>query len=177
MIEKQVFKLPVPINDSDHMRGPADAPITVVKYGDFECMVCAGAYRALKKMTPKLERKVRLVFRHFPLLRVHPRALRAAEAAEAAAAQGRFWEMYDQLFQNADKLEDKHLRKYARKIGLELDRFDQELADNTYADRIQRDVQQNVISGITGTPTFYINDVRYDNSSDTVQLLKYLETL
>ena len=172
------IKLPVPISDSDHSRGPADAPVTVVKYGDFECPHCAIAHKAFRRLVKPIEDSVRFVFRHFPLTRVHPRALRAAEASEAAGAQGKFWPMYDELFfGGADKLDDHQLRRYANKIGLDVDRFDLELNSDLYAPVIEKEYRQNIIWGITGTPTFYINGLRFDQSSDPEVLAEYIRSL
>lgn len=161
MGEEKIVKLPVPVSDADHARGPAGAPVTVVKYGDYECPDCHKAHQAVLRMARQLENRVRFVYRHFPLVGVHPRALRAAEAAEAAAAQERFWEMHEMLYTNPNRLGDDDLRKYAHRIGLDMTRFDRELAEGDYAERILRDREHSIIEGISGTPTFYINDVRY----------------
>jgi len=112
-------------------------------------------------MFDKLVNTVRFVYRHFPLTNVHPRALRAAEAAEAAAAQGRFWEMHRHLYTQPDKLEDRHLHRYAREIGLDLERFDGEMMAGAYSDQILRDYHNSVIYGITGAPTTFINGELY----------------
>jgi formate-nitrite transporter family protein len=158
MSNTENFRLPVPVNERDHVIGRADAPVTVVKYGDYESAGEAKLNRAIEKMTRQLLDRVRLVYRHFPLIYVHPRALRAAEAAEAAAAQGKFWEMNSLLYLNPGKLEDKELRKYAGQVGLDLDRFDHEMSINLYAEEILRDLEFSINHGITGTPTFFVND-------------------
>src|SRR5499433_2719799 len=126
------MKLAVPIDDRDHAIGPADALVTVVNYGDYECPDCHRRHRDVEKMFDQLVNSVRFVYRHFPLVNVHPHALRAAEAAEAAAAQGKFWEMHRHLYTQRDKLEDRHLRHYAKEVGLDLDRFDRDMNDGTY---------------------------------------------
>lgn len=161
MSEANTIRLAVPVNERDHVRGPAHAPVTVVNYSDYECPGCQKRHRAIEKMADQLLGTVRLVIRHFPLVKVHPHALRAAETAEAAAAQGKFWEMNRLLFLHPDKLEDKDLRKYAREIGLDLERFDREMADGIYAGQIMKDSYSSLIHGITGTPTTFVNDVRY----------------
>jgi protein-disulfide isomerase len=161
MSEEETIRLAVPVNERDHVRGPANAPVTVVNYGDYECPGCQKRHRSIEKMARDLLDKVRLVIRHFPLVNVHPHALRAAEASEAAAAQGKFWEMDRFLYLHPDKLEDRDLRKYAREIGLDLERFDREMADDIYAEQIMKDSYSSLIHGITGTPTTFINDVRY----------------
>ena len=161
MSEEETIRLAVPVNERDHVRGPANAPVTVVNYGDYECPGCQKRHQSTEKMARDLMDKFRLVVRHFPLVNVHPHALRAAEAAEAAAAQGKFWEMDRLLYLHPDKLEDRDLRKYAREIGLNLERFDREMADGIYAEQIVKDSYSSLIQGITGTPTTFINDVRY----------------
>ena len=161
MSEIETIRLAVPVNERDHVRGPTNAPVTVVNYGDYECPGCQKRHRSFEKMARDLLDRVRLVHRHFPLVNVHPHALRAAEAAEAAAAQTKFWEMDRLLYLHPDKLEDRDLRKYAREIGLDLERFDREMADGIYAEQIVKDSYSSLIHGITGTPTTFINDVRY----------------
>ena len=176
MSDAKEQKLPIPISENDHIRGPADARITVVKYGDFECPDCHRAHKAIRSIIRPIENKIRFVYRHFPLINIHPRALRAAETAEAAAAQGKFWEMYELLFLNPNKLDDKHLRGYAKDIRLDLGQFDRELNEGAYTEKIRRQYQQNLIYGITGTPTFYINDVRY-NDSDVERMVNYIKSI
>ena len=112
-------------------------------------------------MFDQLVNSVRFVYRHFPLVNVHPRAQRAAEAAEAAAAQGRFWEMHRHLYSHSDKLEERHLRRYAKEIGLDLEQFDREMSSSTYADQIMKDYYNSLVHGITGTPTTFINGELY----------------
>jgi protein-disulfide isomerase len=158
MIDTVNFRLPVPVNERDHVIGRADASVTVVKYGDYECAGEARMHRAIEKMARQLLDRVRLVYRHFPLIYIHRRALRAAEAAEAAAAQGKFWEMNSLLYLNPDKLEDNQLRKYASQVGLDLCRFDHEMSINLYAEEILRNLEFSINHGITGTPTFFVND-------------------
>jgi len=166
MSEIETIRLSVPVNERDHVRGPTDAPVTVVNYADYECPNCQKRHRSIEKMIRELLHSVRLVHRHFPLVNVHPHALRAAEAAEAAAAQGKFWEMDRFLYLHPDKLEDRDLRKYAREIGVDLERFDREMADSIYAEQIMKDSYSSLIHGITGTPTTFINDVRYAMSEE-----------
>lgn len=151
------FRLPVPVNERDHVIGPADAPVTVVKYGDYESAGEARTHRAIEKMARQMMDRVRLVYRHFPLIYVHPHALRAAEAAEAAAAQGKFWEMNSLLYLNPGKLEDNELCKYAKKVGLDLVRFDHEMSINLYVEEILKNLEFSINHGITGTPTFFVN--------------------
>ena len=156
--------LAIPVNDRDHVLGPADASVTVVNYGDYQCPNCHQRHRQTQKLIDELQATVRFVYRHFPLVNIHPRALRAAEAAEAASAQGKFWEMHRSLYLSSDKLEDRDLRHYARSIGLDLKRFDHEMADNTYADQILKDYYNSINNGVAGTPTTFINGVLYAKS-------------
>ncbi len=119
MSEGETIRLAVPVNERDHVMGPTNAPVTVVNYGDYECAGCQKRHRSIEKMARELLDRVRQVHRHFPLVDAHPHALRAAEAAEAAAARGKFWEMNRLLYLHPDKLEDRELRKYAKEIGLD----------------------------------------------------------
>lgn len=175
MTEAKTIQLAVPVNERDHVLGPANAAITVVNYGDYECPDCHKRHRAVEKALDELRDTVRFVYRHFPLVNVHPRALRAAEAAEAAAAQGKFWEMHRRLYLRPDKLEERDLRRHAQEIRLDLDRFDSELAGGTYANQIRKDLYNSVIYGITGAPTTFINGVHYPMSS--VELIAAVKAL
>src|SRR5215475_14813530 len=131
IIELAQLSLESPVTERDHVIGPSDARVTVVTYGDYECPACQSRHRATEKMFDRLRGRVRFVYRHFPLLKVHPRALRAAEAAEAAAAQGKFWEMHRLLYSHSRRLSDPELRRHARTIGLDLVRFDRDMANGT----------------------------------------------
>jgi formate-nitrite transporter family protein len=150
-----------PVTERDHVRGANDAKVTVVTYGDYESPDCKHVHQTVIKMAHQLFGTIRLVYRHFPLVNVHPRALPAAEAAEAAAAQGKFWEMHEVLFLHPDKLGDRALQRHAREVGLDLERFDREMASNTYRDQILKEYHQSIIYGITGAPTTFINGVLY----------------
>src|SRR3989442_982009 len=132
--------LTMPVTEvRDHVQGPADAAVTLVQYGDYECPYCGAAYPIIKEVQDRMGEKLRFVFRNFPITTSHPHAQRAAEAAEAAAAQGHFWEMHDQLFEHQRELRLEHLRAYARVLGLDLKRFDYDLADNLYAKKVRAD--------------------------------------
>lgn len=165
MNQTDSIMLAVPVNESDHVMGPTSAPITVVNYGDYQCPGCQKTHRSTEKMARELLDKVRLVHRHFPLVKSHPRALRAAEAAEAAAAQGKFWEMHRLLYLHPEKLGDRDLRRYGNEVGLDLARFDREMASSIYADRVLKEFHFSLNHGITGTPTTFINGVRYAMSA------------
>src|SRR5262245_3532282 len=175
MIEPKTLMLPVPVNERDHVIGPAETPVTVVTYGDYGSSGCHRRHRATEKMFGELLGSVRFIYRHFPLISVHPRALRAAEAAEAAGAQSKFWEMHRRLYTQPDKLEDRHLRHYAKQIELDLNRFDREMASGAYRAQILGDYHNSLINGITGAPTTFINGELYAMSD--VELLTVVKTL
>ena len=153
----QRFDLRVAVNASDHNLGPTHAPVTVVEYGDFECPNCKQAAPALKLLLHRFAGHVRLVWRHFPLEEVHPHALHAALAAEAAAGQDKFWPMHDLLLENQAHLQPKHLRDYAQRIELELARYDADMADTVYLQRVRDDIESGTRSGVRATPTFFVN--------------------
>ena len=157
IIESAQQRLESPVTESDHVIGPPDARVTVVTYGDYECPSCQSRHRAAEKMFDKLRGQVRFVYRHLPLLKVHPRALRAAEAAEAAAVQGKFWEMHRLLYSHPNRLSDRQLRGYARTIGLDLVRFDREMTSGVYTDQIKKNYYDSIINGISGAPTTFVN--------------------
>jgi protein-disulfide isomerase len=169
-----VLTMPVS-EDRDHIQGPAGAAVTLVQYGDYECPYCGAAYPIIKEVQARMGDRLRFVFRNFPITTSHPHAEQAAEAAEAAAAQGRFWEMHDHLYENQQHLRTDDLRSYAEAIGLDVDMFDKELAEHVHADRIHEDFMSGVRSGVNGTPTFYINGARHDDSYDTETMLAAVE--
>jgi protein-disulfide isomerase len=168
--------LTMPVSDDrDHIQGPADAPVTLVEYGDYECPYCGAAYPIIKEVQARMGERLRFVFRNFPITTSHPHAEQAAEAAEAAAAQERFWEMHDMLYENQRHLEDENLRAYAEQLGLDVERFGNELAEHVYAPRVREDFMSGVRSGVNGTPTFFINGARHDDSYELETLLAALE--
>jgi protein-disulfide isomerase len=169
-----VLTMPV-AEDRDHIQGPADAPVTLVQYGDYQCPYCGAAYPIIKEVQARMGDRLRFVFRNFPITTAHPQAERAAEAAEAAATQGKFWPMHDLLYENQRDLRDQALRVYAGQLGLDVDLFDKELAEHVHADRVHEDFMSGVRSGVNGTPTFYINGLRHDDSYETEVLLDALE--
>ena len=164
-----------PVSAADHRSGPDDAPVTLVEYGDFECPACGAAYPNVEDVRRKLGARLGFVFRHFPLTQMHPHAMHAAEAAEAASAQGKFWQMYGMLFEHQDALEDADLVRYAEALHLDGKRFASELASEAHAERIREDIRSGIRSGVNGTPTFFINGVRYDGSWEASDLLAALE--
>jgi protein-disulfide isomerase len=161
-----VALLTPPVGARDHALGTADAPVTLVEYGDFECPFCGAAYPELKRVLQKLGPKVRFVFRHFPLGEQHPHAQHAAEIAEVAAAQGKFWEMHDLLYQRQAALADGDLVAYARELGLDADRAQRELAAHLHAARVRDDFSSGVRSGVSGTPRFFINGRPHEEPGD-----------
>jgi Na+/H+ antiporter NhaA len=153
--------------ERDHIRGRLDAPVTLLEYGDFECPYCGDAAPVIARLLDKLGDEVRYVFRHLPLADVHPNAQVAAEAAEAAAAQGRFWEMHDRLLSHQQALAPADLFRYAADIGLDLDRFAQDLRRRRHAPHVAEDVRSADASGVSGTPTFFVNGRRHQGVYDT----------
>ncbi len=149
---------------TDHVRGPAFAPVTLIEYGDFECPSCLQAHGALTILLAHFGPQLRFVFRHFPLREVHPHAELAAEAAEAAGAQGKFWPMYELLFANSPHLKAKHLLDYARQLELDLPRYQNEMNDHVYLQRVQEHMQGARHLGVRSTPAFYVNGVFTDVS-------------
>ena len=168
-------RLATPVSDSDHRAGPDDARVTLVEYGDYECPHCGRAYPIVGEVQRRMSRRLLFVFRNFPLSEMHTHAEHAAEAAEAAADQGKFWEMHDWLYEHQATLEDSDLFRSATKLGLDADRVEQELAAGTHASRVRRDFRSGLKSGVNGTPTFFINGVRYDGPWDRDTLHRALE--
>jgi protein-disulfide isomerase len=167
--------LQVPVNTKDHAQGSDTAPVTLVEYADYECPYSRLAYHVVKGLQRELGDQLRFVYRNFPLREIHPHAQHAAEAAEAAAQQGWFWEMHDYLFEHQYALDDEHLRQYATSLGLDALRFDQDMAQHRYAGRIEGDLLGGVQSGVRGTPTFFINEVRFEGSPDRESLLSTIQ--
>ncbi len=149
-----------PVHDWDHIRGPADAPYTLVEYGDYECPACGRLFAILQRLQEELSTRLRLVYRHYPLSGIHKHAEMAAEAAEAAGAQGKFWEMHDLLFQNQQALDQKDLLRYAGQLHLDLDSFGRDVKQKAYAERISQDFIAGVQNGVNGTPGLFLNGVR-----------------
>lgn len=160
--------------DRDHIRGPVDAPLTLVEYSDFECPFCGRATGVVEELHERLGDRFRYVFRHVPLVDVHPHAELAAEAAEAAGAQGRFWEMHDRLFAHRDRLQAVDLLDHAAAVGLDLPRFTRDLGTGRYADRVRDDAASAEASGVTGTPTFFVGGQRHTGPYDADTLVTRL---
>jgi protein-disulfide isomerase len=164
---KEIKKLTVPVNlGSDHIQGSVNAPLNIVEYGDYECPYTGMAYPVVRQIVRQFGDKLYFVFRNFPLNEIHPHAQNAAEAAEAAAAQGKFWEMHDYLFEHQKALDNNHLLGYAQKVGLDIERFKNETSRHVYASSINESLKTGINSGVEGTPTFFVNGVRYEESWD-----------
>jgi protein-disulfide isomerase len=156
-------KLTRPVDPArDHIQGPENAAVTLVEYGDFQCPHCGRAYPIVKAVQKTMGKNIRFVYRHFPISEDHEYAIPAAEASEAAAVQGKFWEMHDLLFEHQDALDEDSLAGYARQLGLDVDRFTQAMRAHEYGERVKEDFSSGLRSGANGTPTFFINGERYD---------------
>jgi protein-disulfide isomerase len=173
--ESGTASLTLLVGKRDHQRGPETALVTLVEYGDYECPSCGQTYPIIKEIQRRLGDRLRFVFRNFPLSQSHPHAQHAAEAAEAAAGQGKFWEMHDTLFEQQQALDDAHLVHYAVALHLDQETFVREMTEHAHTNRVREDFLSGVRSGVNGTPTFYINGVRHDASYELETLLAAIE--
>jgi len=164
MNQHHKFELAVPVTMVDHVLGSLHAPLTLVEYGDFECPNCKQAAPAVKSLLERSSGRVRLVYRHFPLEEVHPHALGAAQAAEAAGGQGKFWPMHDLLFDNQQHLKPHQLQEYAERLELDMERYTFEIDDDVYLQRVREHIESGTQSGVRSTPAFFINGVLHDVS-------------
>lgn len=167
--------LHAPVSPHDHMQGSASASVTLVEYGDYECPSCGEAYPIVKQLQERMGDRLRFVFRNFPLAQMHPHAEHAAEAAEAAAEENRFWEIHDTLYEHQHALSDADLTGYMRAHGLDAARFATDLREHRYAARVREDFASGVRSGVNGTPTFFINGARHDGAYNFDELLAAVE--
>ena len=168
-------QLAPPVGPRDHAIGPADAPLTLVEFGDFECPHCARAHPIITAVRERMGNDLRFVFRHFPLTRAHPHAEHAAEIAEAAGQRGRFWPMHDLLFEFQHALNDEALVRYADALGIDSRWAASVLIEGVFQERVREDFMSGVRSGVNGTPTFFINGARYDGSWELAPLLDALD--
>jgi protein-disulfide isomerase len=168
-------RLRAPVSASDHAEGPADAPVTLVEYGDYECPHCGRAYPIVKRLQRAMGKRLRFVFRNFPLSDLHPHAAAAAAAAEAAAQQDQFWPMHDWIFEHQSHLDDASLVRAAEGLGLDIERFIADADSGAVAARIDADVASGARSGVNGTPTFFVNGLRVDAGYDYDSLLSVLQ--
>ena len=164
------------INGQDHRQGAAQARLTLVEYGDYQCSYCGQAYPLVKAAQQALGADLQFVFRNFPLTDVHPNAQAAALAAEAAALQNRFWQMHDALFEHQGQLDAQHLAGYATKLGLNAQQFDRDRQQAAPAAKIEADFESGVRSGVNGTPSFFVNGRRYDGDWQGPALTRYLQS-
>jgi protein-disulfide isomerase len=171
MSEDRTTRLALAVGDRDHIQGPPTAPVTLVEYGEYECPYCRAAVPIVQKLQQLLGDQLRFVFRHFPLTGSHPHAQQAAEVAQAAAVQGQFFEMHAALFENQEALETDDVVKYAEELGLDSARIRRELGAHAYAGRVREDFDSGLASGVRGTPTFYLDDIRYDGLVGVRQFL------
>ena len=155
-------KLKIPVSKEDHSQGPEKAPLVLVKYGDYQCPYCGQAYPIVKRLQKALGENLKFVFRNFPLSEMHPDALNAARVAEATAMQGKFWEMHDLLYENQDQLDVESLDRYAESLELDVRELNKAAGGASVEQRIEADFEGGVHSGVNGTPTFFVNGVRYD---------------
>ena len=164
------MSLAIPVSSSDHAQGPADAPVTLVEYGDYQCPYCGEAYPVIKAVQRTFGDGLRFVFRNFPLSQAHPYAELAAEVAEAAGAQRKFWEMHDALYENQDQLGPALFEVLVERLRLDAGRFEADLQTRQYQARVKHDFMGGVRSGVSGTPGFFINGRIYDQSWDEESL-------
>jgi protein-disulfide isomerase len=168
-------RLALPISERDHMLGDPDARVSLLEYGDYECQFCGRAYPIIKEVLRRAGSAVSFVFRNFPLSEAHPHAAIAAQAAEAAAAQGMFWPMHDALYENQNALELDDIIDYAKMLSLDVDRLRSEVENGAYTDKVRADFRSGVRSGVNGTPAFYIDGYRFDGAWDVETLTAALE--
>jgi protein-disulfide isomerase len=164
-------KLNTPVGPRDHIIGKTSAPITLVEYGDYQCSHCGHAYPLIKKLLKQYNNELVFVFRNFPLQESHPDAMAAAEAAEAAALQNKFWEMHDLLYEHQDELDENNLMYFAETLNLNIDKFENDCNSSGVTSKIESDFESGIRSGVNGTPTFFINDKRLDSYDATYESL------
>lgn len=164
-----------PLEEIDHVRGDAGAPLELVMFGDFQCPFCLGAQRSLRRVRERLGERLLFGFRHLPIPERHPLAPLAAEASEAAAAQGRFWDYHDALYANQPKLSRETVLRVGGELGLDAERLEAEIASGAHRDRVARDLASAAASGATGTPTFFVNGKRFFGAYDASSLVEALE--
>jgi len=173
---EEVHELRVPVSEQDWTWGPADAPVTIVEYGDYECPACQYTHGEVQKFLEADGHSVQFVFRHFPLTTVHPRAMPAALAAEASGRQGKFWEMHRKLFEGRGQLDHERIRGYATELGLGLDRFARDIKSKGIEAQIRQQRLEGARSGVNGTPTLFVNGSRYDGDMTCEALSAAVQT-
>ena len=169
---QQSYLLSRPVNEKDHSQGIDTAPVTLLMYGAYECPHCVEGNKIVKQIQRKLGENLRFVFRHFPRTNVHPHAEAAAEVAEAAGEQGKFWEMHDKLFENYNRLDGEHLVGYAEELELDMAQFARAISGRFYNNKVREDLESGIESGVKGTPTYFINEVKHNGSGELDVLLE-----
>ncbi|MGH3733913.1 MAG: DsbA family protein [Acidimicrobiales bacterium] len=169
--------LTIPVGPNDHVRGADNAVLTVVEYGDYQCPYCGQAYPIVARLAKKFESTMRLVFRNLPLADVHPHAEAAAEMAEAVAMQDKFWPMHNMLYENQRSLGDEDLRTYAKDVGADVKRAEEAILSGAPRARVETDLEGAIRSGANGTPAFFVNGVRYDESWFYDPFEEYLQSV
>jgi len=169
-------QLTLSINSKDHILGNPNATLELIEYGDYECPFCGRAYPILKDIKQKLDGDIKFVFRNFPLSKIHPHAFMAAVATEAAARQGKFWEMHDIVFENQRSLDEENILRFASLLGLDTDRFREDLQDKLLVEKVEKDFESGLRSGVNRTPSFFINGEKFEGDWATGELLEYLKS-
>jgi protein-disulfide isomerase len=164
-----------PVGSEDHIQGDEDAPCTLVEYGDYECPHCGAAHPVIKRVERHFGKRLRFAFRNFPLTQIHANAQSAAETAEFAANEGKFWEMHDLLFENQEQLGNDLYDELAAQLGLDVAKLQEALENGAYTRRVRNDFTGGVRSGVNGTPTFFINGQRHNGPADFDHLVKAIE--
>ncbi|MDB5258590.1 MAG: DsbA family protein [Chitinophagaceae bacterium] len=165
------------VTAKDHIQGNSSAAIELVEYGDYQCPHCGRAYPIIKKLQHALGNKLKFVFRNFPLTNIHPDAMNAAVASEAAGKQGKFWEMHDMIFEHQDQLSESYLFSYAQELGLNVEQFQNDMVSEAVISKVEDDFESGMRSGVNGTPSFFINGEKYSNNWDYEPFLNYLKSL
>ena len=168
-------KLKPPVSEQDHMKGDPHAPVILVEYGDFQCPHCGAAHPILKEIEKKFSDNIAFIFRHFPLSESHPMALPAAISAEAAANQGRFWQMHDLIFENQYRLSPQTLLALAEALKLDMKTFQKDMRNPTLSEKVEANFESGILSGVNGTPSFYINGTKFNGSYDFQSLSHAIE--
>lgn len=165
-----------PVSEEDHIQGDNNAIIELVEYGDYQCPHCGRAYPIVRRLQDKLGNKMKFVFRNFPLAKIHPEATMAAVSTEAAALQGRYWEMHDKIFENQEQLHRSDLLHYALTLELNMAKFEEDMARPELTQKVESDFESDIRSGVNATPTFFINGGKYNNGWEGDRMLAYIQT-
>jgi len=170
-------QLKPPVSAKDHIQGDPDAPIELLEYGDYQCPHCGRAYPIIKNIQKRMGKKLKFVFRNFPLTEIHPDAFNAAVAAEAAGEQDKFWEMHDIIFEHQRHLTTESILIYAQKAGLNMAEFSKDLQNDVFVNKVEDDIESGIRSGVNGTPSFYVNAKKYNGSWDEDDFVDFLNRL